>query len=212
MQKSKKITVYKLDFLSFQILGLCLETPLFLKERGQAATITQRPVFAHYLSFTPPVHPVLWPKFLYELHQKQIRKRKEKGLGYLISRLSLCGVVLGWLDPSTATPKADAISSQVGSAPSSHLFRPRGSNCPTVTQQSFPCTRGFPTLLPHLCNWCLSDNFERVMHFCWKVTSGNRSSKWDWDYYRNSGIISTVGGSGTTGNAFSVIKIHDYTN
>lgn len=139
--------------------------------------------------------------------------------GDLMSLLSLCGEVLGWLCPSTecqCPPKAD-ITAELSPSRFGSVLSLTSSGLEVVTAQLllnsyYPFFCGFPTLLPYLHKQSLSNHPEHAMCLYCKVTPGHSSSKWDWDYSRNSGIISIVGGKGTTGYEFSIMKIHSDTN
>lgn len=109
---------------------------------GQAATITQVPLFANYLSFALPVCPVLSPG---DSYMDCIKSRSERGRRgrpgvYFISWFSLYAVILGWLGPSTechCSSQGRLSPSRSGYASSTHFCRPRGSNCSTGIQQLF---------------------------------------------------------------------------
>lgn len=75
--ESNKMTIYMLTFLSFQILDLCPETPVF---QGKGPCNYYIPVLLCWLSvICPSSSPCpLTQEFLYWLYQKQTRKRKER--------------------------------------------------------------------------------------------------------------------------------------
>lgn len=178
------MTISKLDFLSFQILGLHLQTPLLLKERGQAVIITQLPVFADYLSFAPPVHPVLWPRGSF---MDYIKSRSERGrgggLGYLISWISLCGVISGWVGPST---KCHYFSQgrhldKGCLLPDLDMLPPlTSSGLEVLTAQMLSTVIILPLVVSLYIFHIFVNSASQIIQklcFCWEVTPGKGSSK-----------------------------------